>query len=1002
MALLSAFIGIDRYRDDRIRDLTGAKRDATALWALFSDTLPDITASIVTDEDATLARVRQALDETLGAAGADDIVVLTFAGHGTPDHRFVVADSDYENLSPTTLDMGELARRFRETKAKAVICLLDCCFSGGAPARVLENAAIPRDSGIPLVEIAGRGRILLAASNTDEPALEDPVTRHGLFTKAVMDGLVAGPNAISVVALVDVVVRDVRAAAAKFGQVQTPVMFGHIEGELSLPALHRGAHFAAAFPTQPAVQVSSAFADLAVYGISTPVLDAWATRYPTGLNQLQLTAINEHGILNGTSLLVVAPTSAGKTFVGEVAAIKAIAQGQKAVFLLPYKALVNEKYADFSELYGAALGLRVVRCSGDWQDQVGQFLRGKYDIAFLTYEKFLGLSLAAPYILNQLGLVVLDEAQFIAEPGRGMTVELLLTSLVSARARGIAPQIIALSAVIGNTNSLERWLGSELLIATNRPVPLIEGVIDRSGIRQHRAVDGQQIVAEFLPSNLIRQRRDKPSSQDVIVPLVRKLVAEGEKVIVFRNARGPASGCAQYLAAELGLPAAESVLEVLPERDPSSTSEQLRRSLQGGVAFHSSDLSREERTAVETAFRNPDGQVRVLVATTTVAAGVNTPASTVIIVETQFFSGDGPIPFTVAQYKNMAGRAGRLGFEIEGKAILIADTPMERDRFFRRYVLGEPDRVTSSFDPRHPETWVIRLLAQVADVTREQILELVANTYGGFLAAMAEQGWRARIGPQVTSLIDRMLTDGLLEAEGDKLRLTMLGRACGESPLAFESAMRLVEMIRLSGADNIGAETLMALIQALPEQDADYTPMARGQSETVRPAAVATRFGQAVAGALRRRASSDSVYYARCKRALVLADWIGGVPLQEIERRYSPNAFARVGHGDIRGYADGTRFLLEPVLRIAAIVREGQEPDPETTEQFLKRLDIGLPTEALPLTVLPGNFMRGDYLALWNAGLRSPEDVAALPSDVLVRMVGRENTATIQEIAEIL
>src|SRR5581483_592674 len=188
-------------------------------------------------------------------------------------------------------------------------------------------------------------------------------------------------------------------------------------------------------------------------------------------------AVNEHGVLDGNSLLVVAPTSAGKTFVGEMAALKAITEGRKAVFLLPYKALVNEKYEDFSAIYGERLNLRIARCSGDWQDQVGDVLRGKYDIAFFTYEKFLSLSVTSPHILNQIGLVVLDEAQFITEPGRGMVVELLLTSLVSARLRGISPQLLALSAVIGDINGFDRWLDCGLLTTTDRPVPLTEGVL---------------------------------------------------------------------------------------------------------------------------------------------------------------------------------------------------------------------------------------------------------------------------------------------------------------------------------------------------------------------------------------------------------------------------------------------------------------------------------------------------------------------------------------------
>ena len=64
--------------------------------------------------------------------------------------------------------------------------------------------------------------------------------------------------------------------------------------------------------------------------------------------------------------------------------------------------------------------------------------------------------------------------------------------------------------------------------------------------------------------------------------------------------------------------------------------------------------------------------------------------------------GENDTPYTVAQYKNMAGRAGRLGFEAEGKAILLADTPMERNQLFRQYVQGQPEVIRSSFNPNQP------------------------------------------------------------------------------------------------------------------------------------------------------------------------------------------------------------------------------------------------------------------------------------------------------------
>lgn len=999
MTIRAGFVGIDRYDDSRIRDLNGAARDATALWAVFSDSMPELQAALLVNEQATRAGVEDLFARTLDAAGEDDVVLLSFAGHGTPDHRLVLVDTRFDAVPGTAIDMGELAARFKASKARAVVCFLDCCFSGGAPARVLEDAPGVREIGTPLADVAGNGRILFAACNIDELALEDHSTRHGLFTKAVLDTLQIAEAPTSILSIVDGVVRQVRADAARQGYQQTPVLFGHVEGEVSFPAIRRGDIYLAHFPEFGGVTIGAEFKELSAYGIGDEVIALWTERFPQGLNALQQAAVNDYGVLDGRSLLTVAPTSAGKTFIGELAAIRAISQGEKAVFLLPYKALVDEKFEEFSELYGRRLGLRVGRCSGDWQDQTGMILRGKYDIAFFTYETFLGLAVASPYLLSQIGLVVVDEAQFITDARRGIIVELLLTNLISARARGIEAQIVCLSAVIGATNGFEKWLGCELQLATKRPVPLIEGVMDRSGSWQHRGDAGQPEISELLPAWEIRQRRNKESTQDQIVPLVRKLVRDGEKVLVFRNRRGPAAGCAEYLAADLGLPVAQAVIDSLPLLDNTASSARLRNCLTGGTAFHTTDLKREERNLVEAAFRDPDGPVRVLVATTTVAAGVNTPASTVVIAETDFRTAEGPIPYTVATYKNMAGRAGRLGYEDQGKAVLLADTGMERGRLYRTYVEGEPEPITSSFDERAPETWLIRLLAQVKRVTRDQAVELIANTFGGYLANLRQPGWMASMEAALRNLLARMEADGLVEDDGDgHIRLNILGAVCGQSPLALESAMQLIEMLRRIGADNTTAEALMALVQALPEQDDRYTPMGKPLRESGRGGEAAQRYGRLVSGLLQQRAGSDSGYFARCKRALMLADWTDGIAVEEIENRYSANAFVRVGHGDIRGLADATRFYMASAARIAAVVHAGAGPQEDEIELHLKRLDLGLPAEALSLTELGIGFDRGEYLALHQAGLRTLEDLEALPEAQLASLVGSGRAEEIRSL----
>ncbi len=987
------FIGVDRYSDPGIRDLGGAARDALALWSLFTDTIDTIAATKLIDNDATVSAITAALEEHLGQASEDDLVVVSFSGHGTHDHRLVAHDTQKLDIQGTTIPMEELARLFRETKARAVLCIIDCCFSGGAPARVVEDSPISRDPGIPFEKLAGKGRIIIAAANVDELAYESPNTRHGLLTGALIEAMTAdGATLIDVTAAMARVMELVRAAAASIGVVQTPVLFGHVEGGFVLPRLQIGDRYRAAFPEAVGTRVSSAIDDLAAFGVPQAVLREWQDRFRGGLNELQLAAVNDYRILDGASLLVIAPTSAGKTFVGELAATRAIVEGRKAVFLLPYRALVNEKFDLFTSIYGDRLGMRVVRCSGDFADQVDTFVRGKYDIALLTYEMFLNIAVANTGILHQIGLVVIDEAQFIADPNRGITVELLLTFLLTARSRGVAPQLICLSAVIGDVNAFDEWLACRSLVTTKRPVPLIEGVMDRGGIFQYLDVDGSTKREQLLTTYDIQQRRDKPSAQDMIVPLVRKLVrGTNEKVLVFRNMRGPAEGCAKYLAAEMGLSAADDALSALPAGDQSTASADLRTCLLGGTAFHNSNLSREEKQAIERSYRDPNSNLRVLAATTTVAAGINTPASTAIIAEQEFVGEDGR-PFTVAEYKNMAGRAGRLGFNESGRAIILANDPSEREYLFRRYITGALGTLTSSFSLENLDTWIVRLLAQVKAVPKQDVVQLLVNTYGGYVENRRQPGWREMMEARLTALLETMLRLGLLETEQELVRLTLLGRACGESSLSFGSALRLVELLRGAGGHVVDAVSLLLLVQALPESAGGFTPMfKKGQKEAVRPAEAAARFGSALVQLLQRYAEDTFDYYARCKRAAILKDWIDGRPVDEIEHAYTVTPYqGKIGYGDIRRFADATRFHLRAAARIVEVVFPEVGMAGGQVDELLRRLEIGLPADTLDLLMLPISLHRGDYLKLRQMGIRSRADFWAMKDAEMTAALGTD------------
>ena len=1007
MSLTVRCVGVDRHQDYRIPDLAGAGRDATALWALVCDTLPDADARLAVNEEATADVIRQVLSETLNAAGPDDDVLVMFAGHGTHDHRLVAHDTTPEQYEATTISMSEVAALFRATRARSAICILDCCFSGGAPARVLDDTPTSRDLPVDSQSFGGAGRVMITASRFDEPAYEHPQRRHGLLTNALItvltraDGPGAEGGTVSLVSAMDQVLALVRADAAAMGCTQTPMFLGLIEGGLTMPLLRRGSRYLAAFPEAARRVVGFAFSDLVAYDIPPAVLEAWTDWYAGGLNELQLDAVNEYGVLAGDSALVIAPTSAGKTFIGELAAVRAVTEGRKAVFLLPYRALVNEKYDQFLALYGERLGLRVVRCSGDYADQRTLFINGKYDLAVLTFEMFLALAVGNRAVLPRVGLVVLDEAQFISDPTRGITVELILTYLRAARDRGIAPQLLALSATIGATNHFDDWLGLKPLVSRTRPVPLEIGVLDRSGTFEVLTADGRREIRQLLPRYAVVQRRQKASSQDVLVPLVQQIIGDHEareKVLIFRNQRGSAAGCAAYLANELGLPPANDVVAALPALDRSAASDALRRTLPGGTAFHTSDLNRDERAVIERAFRDPGGPVRVLAATMTVAAGINTPASTVVIVEHGFpwESQD----YSIGEMRNMAGRAGRLGFRETGRAIILAETPLERRQLFEKYVVREPEPVRSSFTGEDVGTWLIRLFAQTEAVPADAVVRLLANTFGGYLATRRDSKWPERIAREAGDLVRRMEAQGLLERDAmGLLHLTLLGRACGESSLSLASALRLVELVRRQRGGALTPGTLMALVQGLPEMDQQYTPLfKRGQGEAKWTREAALIYGDWVVRALQERAPDFHAYYGRAKRACLLDAWTRGMATGDIERRFTHNPFSGVAAGDIRAIADLSRFHLRSAAAIAQVALPGTAPEPEAMEQLLRQLETGLPADALDLLALRLPLARGEYLALVAAGLRTAAAVLNAPEAQIAAILSPERAKQIASL----
>lgn len=975
MVFHGLFIGVDKYASPLVTDLTCSKRDAQALYGLFADTLGEGSVSLLVDTGATRLEVLRALKE-LTITNPDDFVFIHFSGHGSDTHHLVTHDADPLSLDTSAIHLQDLVDLFTQIPAKNLLLCLDCCFAGGAGAKVFHAPVAFRDlvsTEELLQRIGGSGRVIFTAAGENQEAIEDRRRGHGVFTFFLLQALKGAPEvldsgAIPFLTLIQFVTASVQAAAEQFRHVQNPGIRGVIDGEIRLPVLRPASIYQSYFPDAVKVSVTADLNDLGSYGFPPAVIEAFRQGVPS-LNDLQQMAINEMGLFDSEHLVVSAPTSSGKTMIGELAAFRAYLRGERSYMLLPLRALVNDKYEDLRKKY-SAFGIRVIRSTGEISDDNDSLMRGKFDIALLTYERFTNLSVAAPFVLRNVGLIVIDEVQMITDPTRGANLEFMLTFLRAQRVFGIEPQLIALSAVIGELNRFDRWMGARLLATTDRPVPLEEGTLTPSGDYHFIGIDGKE---QRINRYVIPEYR-KGSSQDIIIPLVRQLVQAGEKVIVFRETKPIVQATAKYLAESLGLSQATGVISSLPAGDPSAASSRLRECLYGGVAFHNADLQRREREAIEASFRDPSGEVKVLVATTTLAMGVNTPAWSVVIEGLQHPGGNS---YTVAEYKNMVGRAGRLGWSPKGKAFLISRGGGDEARLWKSYVCSQPEPLISRFAQQDLLSAVCRVLAtakaiKVPGLNADEVVNFFQSSFAAYLAG---HSWSVS---QIRSAVFNLEQAGLVEELDGKYRLTPLGMIAGELGIHVESIVRIARGLRGVSPLSICPEIIVAAAQTSLELDEVFMPIHRTSTkERQRWQVIPSQQRLPSSLQVELRRGQDAEVTVRCKKLAAALMWIQGVELGRLEESLLVHMPGNNASGPIRSVAERTRDLVPVVTRVITILNKlSTEPFDilcGLADKLSIQLELGIPQDLVWLaSELKGSLHRGEYLSLHRLCLNSP------------------------------
>ncbi len=710
----------------------------------------------------------------------------------------------------------------------------------------------------------------------------------------------------------------------------------------------------------------------------------------------------EAGVTEGDNLVASVPTASGKTLVAELAMLSAVAgeASGKALYIVPLRALASEKAEEFAqfEQYGIEVGVS----TGNY-DSDGGWLADK-DIIVATSEKVDSLVRNDADWIADLSCVVADEVHLVDDGQRGPTLEVTLAKL---RQLNAGLQTVALSATIGNADELADWLDAELVDSDWRPIELQKGV--HYGQALHLE-DGSQ------------QRLEVRNGESETAAIVRDTLADDGSTLVFVNSRRNAEAAARRLASTtrdfLDADERAALAEIAAEiRDVSDTetSDDLADAVEGGAAFHHAGLASDHRALIEGAFR--DRLLKMVCATPTLAAGVNTPSRRVVVRDWRRYDGStgGMAPLSVLEVHQMMGRAGRPGLDPYGEAVLLANSHDELDELFERYVWAEPEPVRSKLAAQPAlRTHLLATVASGFASSREGLLEFLERTLHA-----TQNADRSELERVTDQMLDYLEVNDFLTREGDQLQATGLGHTVSRLYLDPMSAAEIIDGLR--DWERSGGRGAEASREAGDEEPAGFTraselgtaddgddgprepPSALGlyhlvartpdMYELYLRSGDEEEFTQLAyeretefLGPMPSEYEDDRFedWLAALKTARLLEDWASEIDESTITDRYG------VGPGDIRGKVETTQWLLGAAESLAGEL--GLDCAPAVREART-RVEHGVRSELVDLASVRG-VGRKRARRLYDAGIRTRGDLReADKAVVLGALRGREKTA---------
>ena len=455
-------------------------------------------------------------------------------------------------------------------------------------------------------------------------------------------------------------------------------------------------------------------------------------------------------VAEGHSVLVAAPTGAGKTLVGEYAVRHAFRQGEKSFYTTPIKALSNQKFHDLQRAYGPD---NVGLLTGDTT------VNPDADIVVMTTEVLRNMIYAGSDTLDRLGVVVLDEVHYLADRFRGSVWEEVIIHLHERTA------VIALSATVSNAEEFGAWLtevrgDTRVVVSEHRPVPLWPHVLLREGMYDLYApgVDPQDPgptprLNPELEAVAKRSRHDdghhggrrpgrggrRPAGRRAPprFAVVDQLDRQGLlPAIVFVFSRAGCEDAVDQVRASGMVLTTEAerrqIADIIEDRCATLPAEDLgalnfthwRDHLEAGIAAHHAGMIPLFKEVVEQLFAA--GLIKVVYATETLALGINMPARSVVLEKLVKWDGQGHKDLTAGEYTQLTGRAGRRGIDVEGHAVVVEHPGFDALQL-GRLASRRTYPLISSFQPTY--NMAINLVATLGVKHAREVLEMSFAQY---------------------------------------------------------------------------------------------------------------------------------------------------------------------------------------------------------------------------------------------------------------------------------